>query len=110
MANNQDNRAAMAFWGARLATGASRVAAFFAARASRVAIIAIIVAAALYVAYLNVWKTVISTAPLPPGVTARTPELNTDLLSIIHSQRSARIEVPRQQYSVDTVLPPLAPP
>lgn len=107
-----DKRAArLAFWSVRLLTFSSRVAALFATRISRLLIILLFVGLGLYVAYRQAWQPVLATAPLPPGVAERSPQLNTDLLKTINTQRVERIESLRHQFAVDTILrpPPPAP-
>lgn len=95
-----------AFWGARLLSVGSRIAAVFATRISRLLIVFIFLFIALYFAYQRAWQPILATAPLPPGVAAKSPQLNTDLLQKINAQRIKRVEAARQQFSVEAILRP----
>ena len=79
-------------WGHRLVATSSRVAAFFATRTFRFLIVLMFLALSLYISYRHVWQPLISSAPLPPGVGERMPQLNAELLNQINTQRLQRVE------------------
>lgn len=104
--NNEKKSLNLALWGTRLLSAGSRIAALFATRISRLLIVTIFIAIALYMSYQQVWKPILATAQLPPGVAAKSPQLNTDLLKEINAQRVKRIEAARQQFGVEKILQP----
>ena len=111
MAETKDKKlGSLALWSTRLFSLGSRIAAMFATRLSRLLIIFIFIAIALYISYWQAWQPILATAPLPPGVAANSPQLNTSLLQEINAQRVKRVEAPRQQFAVEAILqPPAAP-
>jgi hypothetical protein len=102
--------ARLSFWGFRLLTVSSRVAAFFATRISRFLILLLFVLLSLYISYQQVWRPIVATAPLPPGVTEKSPQLNAGLLEVINAHRVERVETPRAQFNAGSLFkPPLTP-
>ncbi len=107
MADNTEKKTLnLAFWSTRFFSVGSRIAALFATRISRLLIVSIFIMVALYLSYQRVWQPILATAPLPPGVTAKSPQLNTDLLKEINAQRIKRVEAVRQQFGVEKILQP----
>lgn len=103
--------ARLSFWGLRLLTISSRVAALFATRLARVLILLVCILIGAYLSYQRVWLPITATAPLPPGVAEKSPQLNSDLLSIINTQRVERVEAARQRFTVEALFrPPITPP
>lgn len=98
------------FWSRRLGQLSSRLAAVVATRISRLLIVLVFIVVALYVSYQQAWQPLVATAPLPPGVAERSPQLNTDLLKHINAQRAERVEARPQQFNVDTLIQPLPAP
>lgn len=93
-------------WSLRAWQAVSRLAALAAARVSRLLIIVLFVVVAIYLSYQRVWRTIGATAPLPPGVAERSPQLNTDLLKNINTQRTQRVEAAPHQFNVETLIQP----
>lgn len=110
MANNGNKKVVdLASWGMRALMISSRITAFFATRISRSLIVVIFIFIAGYLAYQRAWKPILATAPLPPGVTVKSPQLNTELLQTINSKRVERAEAARQQFNVEALLRPPPP-
>ncbi|PIT98520.1 MAG: hypothetical protein COT71_00270 [Candidatus Andersenbacteria bacterium CG10_big_fil_rev_8_21_14_0_10_54_11] len=75
-----------------------RVAVAAAAPLPRVLLLLVFLILLGWLMYQSVWQQLSAPAPLPAGVSAEDPQLNTNLLRTIAAQREERVRRPRLQW------------